>query len=161
VVGKAGWLGLVTLAMCLALPVAAKSPRDQMFPAESWCYARSYSKAHLAEHPVQQVTDIALTPDRGTDSDPMLRLVLKLKLRGLDEVFEAVSYCENEGGDTLYCAVEGDGGGFAVTPAKGGAVLMTVSSYGVGIEGATGFVALERNRGDDRSFLMPMVEVCP
>lgn len=128
-----------------------------MFPATDSCYARSYSKEHLASHPAQRVTQISISPDF-TIADPMLGVHLKLRLRGVPGGnFETFGYCENEGGHTLYCGMEGDAGGFQITPEKAGAILIKVSSYGMTFENETGFATLERNSGDDRSFLLKPV----
>lgn len=154
--GFATALGLTAFA----LPALAQSPRDQMFPAENTCYARDYSPDHLQSHPAQRVTSISLTPDPGTASDQLLRLWVKVSLRGQPGgEFEALSYCENTGGE-LYCGMEGDAGGFAIAPAKNGGVLVTVSSLGMGFENESGFVTLERNSGDDRSFLLGKARGC-
>ena len=135
----------------------AKSPQEQMFPGPDSCYARSYSDDHLTKHPAQRVTQIAISPDF-TIADPMLGVHLTLNLRGVPGgAFEAYAYCENEGGDTLYCGMEGDAGGFQITPAKQGGILIEVSSLGMGFENEAGFATLERNSGDDRSFLLKPV----
>lgn len=140
--------------MFLSAPALALSPQDQMFPDRASCYARSYSKDHLAKHPAQQVTEIAVKPDFEI-ADPMLGLRLWLRLRGVPGgTFEGFAYCENEGGSTLYCGLEGDAGAFVVTPAKGGSILVEVGRYGMSFENAAGFVTLERDQGDDRSFLL-------
>lgn len=132
----------------------AQSPQDQMFPGPDRCYGRSYSDDHLGKHPAQRVTEISVSPDF-TIADPMLGLHVQLRLRGVPGgAFEAYGYCENLGASTLYCGMEGDAGGFEITPAKGGAILITVSSHGMGFENDSGFATLERNAGDDRSFLL-------
>jgi hypothetical protein len=137
-----------------SLPALGKSPQDQMFPGPDSCYARSYSKDHLAKHPEQRVTEIAVIPDFA-GADPMLGLRVLLQLRGVPGgTYEAFAYCENLGASTLYCGMEGDAGGFEIKPAKGGAILIEVSSYGMGFENEAGFATLERNRGDDRSFIL-------
>lgn len=124
-----------------------------MFPGASSCYARTYSKDHLAKHPAQRVTKIAVSPEAGS-TDRYLTLHVNIALRGVPGgQFEAYAYCENEGGH-LYCGMEGDAGGFQISPAKGGAILVEVSSLGMGFENGSGFAVLERNSGDDRSFLL-------
>lgn len=50
--------------------------------------------------------------------------------------------------------LEGDAGGFQITPAKNGAILIEVSSDGMTFENDSGFATLERDAGDDRSFLL-------
>ncbi|MFO1203645.1 MAG: hypothetical protein U1E58_13515 [Tabrizicola sp.] len=126
-----------------------------MFPGPDSCYARAYSDSHLTQHPKQLVTEIAVQPDFSA-ADPMLVLHISLRLRGLPPAgpFEAYAYCENEGGHTLYCAMEGDAGGFQITPRKNGAILIAVSSDGMSFENSTGFATLRRNTGDDRNFLL-------
>lgn len=132
---------------------AAKSPMEAMFPGPDSCYARSYSAVHLADHPAQRVTDIAIRPDFST-ADPFLPVYLTLDLRGVPGgAFEGYAACENEA-DHLYCAMEGDAGGFVITPANGGSILISVSSLGMTFENGTGFATLERASGDDRSFLL-------
>lgn len=153
---------MVTRSLCCAallivggsLAAGAQSPTEQMFPRADSCYARNYRALHLSNHPEQRVTRIAVSPDFVTAS-PQLALELRLQLRGNGGgAFEAYAVCENEGGDTLYCAMEGDAGGFQITPAKNGAILVTVSSLGMTFENEGGFITLERNRGDDRSFIL-------
>jgi hypothetical protein len=138
---------------------AAKSPMEAMFPGPDSCYARSYSPDHLVKHPAQRVTDMAIRPDFSTP-DPFLPVLLTLDLRGVPGgSFEAFAACANEA-DHLYCAMEGDAGGFVISPAKGGAILIRVSSLGMTFENATGFATLDHASGDDRSFLLPP-QICP
>ncbi len=140
--------------LAAAMAVNAKSPQEQMFPGTDSCYVRSYSDDHLAKHPAQRVTDILVSPDF-TIANPLLGLHVQMHLRGVPGgAFEGYGYCENEGGHTLYCGMEGDAGGFQITPAKNGAILIEVSSDGMTFENDSGFATLERNAGDDRSFLL-------
>lgn len=125
-----------------------------MFPDGQACYSRAYSEDHLATHPAQRVMEISLAPDFRI-AHPLLGLRVELRLRGAQGGdFEGYGYCENEGARTLYCGMEGDAGGFTVTPAKGGAVLVTVSNLGMSFENDAGFVTLEQKKGDDRSFIL-------
>jgi hypothetical protein len=48
-----------------------------------------------------------------------------------------------------------------LTPAKDGAILMSLGEWGIMIEGRTGFAELLPDVGDDRSFLIPAVKDCP
>lgn len=142
------------LALLLAAgPVAAQSPTDRLFPVPSTCYARSYSADHLAKHPQQRVTKMALVQDRQAGG-PFLNLWVRVTLRGAaGGEAEALASCENTS-SVLYCTMEGDAGGFQIEEAKGGAVLVSVSSLGMGFETDSGFVTLDRTSGDDRSFLL-------
>ena len=147
---------LTTCAAILmwATSLAAQSPQDQMFPDSARCYARIYSAEHLAAHPAQQVTGISVSPVADY-ADPFLGLFLKLTLRNVPGgAFEAYASCENEGGDTLFCLLEGDAGGFQITPAKKGAILLEVSSLGMTFENDEVFATLEAKSGDDRNFLL-------
>ena len=144
-----------SILMCMAASAGlAQSPQQQMFPGTDSCYSRSYTKDHLAKHPAQRVTQISVSPDFSI-AEPMLGLHIQLRLRGVPGgAYEAYGYCENEGGHTIYCGMEGDAGGFQITPAKNGAILLTVASYGMTFENENGFSTLERTAGDDRSFLL-------
>lgn len=103
---------------------------------------------------MQQVTSIRLAPDFQI-ADPQLGLHVTVVLRGSPGgAFEAYGYCANDGENTLSCGMEGDAGGFTVQSAKGGAVLVSVSSLGMTFENAAGFVTLEKNKGDDRAFIL-------
>lgn len=125
-----------------------------MFPGPDNCYARSYTADHLAEHPSQRVTDIRLSPDVQIVG-PSLVLHVELRLRGTPGgAVEGYGYCETEGKDAVACTMEGDAGAFVVTPAKDGAVLVTVSDLGISFETDSGFVTLKRSSGDDRSFML-------
>jgi len=148
------------LALGPALPLDAQSPRDQLFPTPGSCYSREYSAAHLASHPAQRVTSMALTPDQQAAAGPQLQLWIIATVRTMPGKLEALAYCENSTTDMLDCAMEGDAGGFTISRAKAGAVLMTVSSEGMSFEGETGFVRLEKTRGDDRSFLLQQTLDC-
>ncbi|MES2540716.1 MAG: hypothetical protein V4720_05055 [Pseudomonadota bacterium] len=137
-----------------AVPALAQSPQDRMFPDQANCYARIYAPEHLAAHPKQRVTEMRLSPDVQIAA-PLLALHIEVTLRGTPGgAFEFYGYCENEGETTLYCAMEGDAGGFTLTPARSGAVLLTVSSLGMSFENDAGFVTLEHKKGDDRTFLL-------
>lgn len=124
-----------------------------MFPDPSTCYARTYSAEHLAQHPDQRVTAMRLFPDAQAD-DPRLVLQVQVVLRGTPGgAFAGYGYCENQG-EELYCAMEGDAGGFSISSARDGAILVAVSSLGLSFENDAGFVTLEKEKGDDRSFLL-------
>jgi hypothetical protein len=149
----------VFMALVLTGPLAAQSPTDRMFPDDRSCYAREYGIAHLASHPQQQATSIALTP-QGRSPDGLSRQVwVTATVRSMPGKLEALAYCENIS-DQLYCQMEGDAGAFALTVARDGAVLLAVSSRGMTFEGETGFVTFERSRGDDRSFLLRPTADC-
>ena len=140
--------------MSSATPILADTAIQKLFPQKSGCYARSYSAEHLAAHPAQAVTDIIVLAEAEV-ADPMLGLWVRLNLRGVPGgEFEALAYCETSRTQGLDCGLEGDAGSFSVTPAKNGAILIEVGRYGMSFENDGGYVTLDRNQGDDRSFLL-------
>ena len=143
------------ILMFLSSPVAqAQSPQELMFPGGNRCYEREYGKGHLARHPEQRVIRFSVTPDPVSDA-PRFAVELRLGVRGTPAgAFEAHAICENNGATTLYCAMEGDAGGFQLTPAKNRSLLLSVGSLGMSFENEAGFVLLERDTGDDRSFIL-------
>ena len=142
------------MLMCLAATsLAAQSPADKMFPQRAGCYIRQYSPDHLESHPAQRVTTILLLAEASID-EPMLGVWVNVSLRGVPGgEFEALSYCETVA-DTLSCGMEGDAGSFTLRPDKNGKVLLEVGRYGMSFENERGFETLDRDRGDDRSFLL-------
>ncbi len=144
------------LACGLALPVQAQI----ILPGS--CYLRQYSRDHLAKHPDQTVTMIAIGPETGADEADAPILRVAVTVRGDGEVYLGVGYCDGWG-KRMDCAMEGDAGAFALEPAKDGAVRLTLARRGIAFEGARGFVELAGDRGDDREFLIPAVpaDACP
>jgi hypothetical protein len=153
-------LGLIAgLVAGLSLPAMAQGPIDKLFPGKSGCYARSYSLSHLAKHPEQLVTDIALLADPEV-ADPMLGLWVLVELRGdIAGSYEGFGYCD-PAGPGLACRMEGDAGSFTVTEDEAGAILIEVGRHGMSFEGEVDFITLMPDRGDDRSFLLKPV-ACP
>jgi hypothetical protein len=146
---------LIVVALCCATAVPAHA--DIVLPGQ--CYLRQYSRDHLVQHPNQRVTQIAVGPEAET-SDSILRVAVML--RGDREVYSGAAYC-NQWGRKMDCAMEGDMGSFTLEPAKDGAVRLSVGLPGMSFEGATGFIDLAADRGDDRVFLIPPVpaDACP
>lgn len=150
------------LAFCLlATPALAESPRDALFPSDASCYLRHYTGAHLAKHPNQLVTDIAIGPEPGSFEADVLVVRMQVSLRDHPEILQTAAYCENTGG-TLSCGLEGDGGWFQMERTPKGARVM-VGRDGLFFEGARGFVHIGGGDSDDDVFLMPPVpaDSCP
>lgn len=148
--------------LLIATPALAQSPRDTMFPSDATCYLRHYTAAHLASHPAQQVTDIALGPDQPSWNAQELTLRLGVSLRDSSDYFLSYAYCENTGG-ALSCHLEGDAGWFTLEPAANGGLMMTTGRGGIGFEGAEGMFQIGGSASDDNSFLIPPVpaDSCP
>ena len=131
----------------------AENPMQAMFPGKAGCYARSYNASHLAKHPEQLVTNLAIVADASM-ADPMLGLWIGADLRGdIAGHYEGYAYCETAGG-SLSCGMEGDAGSFTVSSDKDGNILIEVGRYGMSFEGAVDFITLKADRGDDRSFIL-------
>lgn len=147
--------------MLLATPALAESPIQALFPSDGSCYLRHYNRSHMASHPDQMVTEIAMGPASGARSGRVVILNVQVQLRGASEIYQAAAYCENTGG-AVSCGLEGDGGWFQLQPhAKG--MKMTVGSMPLGFEGRNGFVTFGAEASDDDSFILPRVpaDSCP
>lgn len=118
------------------------------------CFVRSYSEQHLKDHPQQQVTYIALSPSPLSDGGAVEEIDLFIQVRSTDYQYHALAYCQPIAGGSL-CSIEGDGGQFTLTPAKGRDLYLTVQPGGLGLEGQTETLRIEADRGDDRKFRIP------
>ncbi len=151
------------LALTLAAtPALAQSPRDTMFPGGEGCYLRNYTRAHLAGHPDQRVTEIALGPWAPGRADPRyLVLTIAVSLRGEPGLLTSAAYCENEA-DHLFCGLEGDAGSFVLEPP--GTVPFAFPSPATACPSKRERLHhLSGTTGDDRVFLLPPVpaDSCP
>jgi hypothetical protein len=150
-------------AAALALPavLVGLAAAAQGLPPGA-CHLRRYAPDHLAAHPAQSVTLIALAPETGAaEADtPVLRL--SVAVRGDREIYRATAYCDRWQ-FPADCLLEGDAGAFRLEAARDGALRLTVAPRGISLEGSRGFVALEGTRGDDRLFLIPRAApgACP
>ncbi len=95
--------------------------------AKPFCYARAYDADHMAKHPRQKVTAIALTYvpekifqgepepqklwDQYADS-PAFSAIVAVTLKGDDRVALGPAYCRTGSSKMLECGIEGDGGLF-------------------------------------------------
>ena len=153
---------LFSLCLVLAGPALAQSPRETLFPSDASCYLRYYNAEHMAKHPAQTVELIQVGPDQTQWQNDELVLKIGLDLRSASGQLLGYAYC-TPAGKGLTCAMEGDAGSFQLTPARDGAIRIDIGPDGVSFEGDSGFVTLEGNSGDDRSFVMPPVpaDACP
>jgi hypothetical protein len=133
--------------------------RQELFPRPDSCYARDYDAAHLASHPVQRVTSLALSPDRTAVGEIYLWLWISGTIRGTGDRLEALAACEPIGA-YLECSMEGDAGEFSIKPAANGAILLEVGPYGMTFEIGGDAVTFDPDRGDDRSFLLRPTAEC-
>lgn len=147
------------LALCLASPALAESPRAALFPDDQGCYRRDYDAAHLAAHPDQLVKTIRLSADKPYSDDRYLLLAIEIVPREGEAVL-AHGYCENTGG-SLSCGLEGDAGWLTLEPTATG-LRAKVGRDGIGFETDTGFITFGGGQSDDEVFALPraMEEAC-
>jgi len=147
-------LALAPLLTALALPAGAEPLRARLFPEDAACYMRLYGADHLAGHPQQRVTRLALIGEPGQSDASTLVATLRVDIRGSAETYVGSAYCQGEG-DSLSCGMEGDAGHFTLSPARMG-VLLRVDGA-ISFEGQGDFLTLSGETGDDRLFLLPLV----
>lgn len=95
------------------------------------CYARVYDAAHLAAHPAQQITRLALSSrTKNQDGTPATAekfdLYVSAVRRGWKEVYEGLAICQKDGAG-FECYREGDMGRFRVTTTEGGRLKLESS----------------------------------
>ena len=100
----------------MAAPAAAASLFRDWQAGGPHCYARSYDAKHLAAHPRQLLTSFTLSdgPPGSTLAKGTLEVSLAFTVRGHKEVFPTLGICR-DGGASMRCDVESDGGSFTVT----------------------------------------------
>ncbi|MEO5616041.1 MAG: hypothetical protein ABIR04_14120 [Cypionkella sp.] len=141
------------LLTILPLPLYAQTGATAMFPPEASCFQRHYDAAHLAKHPQQLITDIALTPAEGQEVSTSLVVDISVKLRDISDSYIGSAYCEADSVG-LSCGMEGDAGAFSLALREDGALLLKVDPRGMSFEGAQDFLTLSGSSGDDRAFFM-------
>ncbi len=142
--------------MLMPLPLFAQTGATAMFPPEASCFHRQYDTAHLAKHPQQFVSDIALTPAEGQEVSTSLVVDISIKLRGVSDSYIGSAYCEPDALG-LSCGMKGDAGAFTLVLRDGGALLLKVDPRGMSFEGDQTFLTLSGTTGDDRAFLLQPV----
>lgn len=147
---------LMALLVFFPLPLLAQTGATAMFPPEAACFHRHYSAAHLAQHPQQTVTDIALTPAAGQEVSMSLVVDISVKLLGQADSYIGSAYCEPDAMG-LSCGMEGDAGAFSLTLRDDGGLLLRVDPRGMSFEGPRDFLTVSGTSGDDREFLMQPV----
>ena len=138
----------------LASPAVSQSGVELLFNPDPPCFSRNYDAAHLDSHPHQQVTMMVVTADTedmALDSTDDLLLLVDVMVRGVATPYSGVAYC-SVAGDGLDCFMEGDAGGFSLTP-DGKRLRLAVGPNGLSFE-ADDFLTLEPDKGDDRVFLL-------
>jgi hypothetical protein len=157
--GMRGLLLLVPLVF--ALPALAQGLRGDLFPSDGACYLRFYGDAHMASHPDQRVTEIAIGPDAAQTTVAALAVRLQVQTRDSDDFYTGIAYC-TDAGSRLECGIEGDSGGFTLQ-LRADALQLNVGDGGIFLEGPSDVLAISGTTGDDRTFRLPPVpaDSCP
>lgn len=151
---------ILALTLLLASPATAENVLYSHFGNDALpsggCFARNYSKAHLAEHPDQLVTNISLGISPLSQGGKTPTLMLFVKLRGDPYYYSESATCKIKG-QGLNCFLERDAGAFILTGEKNGVLRLTVGKGGMDLAGDR-LVEISGTQGDDREFLIPNVD---
>lgn len=92
------------------------------------CFSRHYTKAHLASHPEQNVTDMLVYVTRQVGPDPYYSLNMQVNFRHIRKPFQISGGCSEseDGKHPLGCGVECDGGSLAVRVKDENAILVDI-----------------------------------
>lgn len=119
---------LVPVSLVTTVTVGARPLEKELPPKGKACFERLYDAAHLAAHPKQEVTRIAVTHDRtgetGSEKDAPLYLEVEINVRGKADNFRLGGFCAVQG-QALLCTPEWDAGTFTVQAAAGGGLTVT------------------------------------
>lgn len=150
---------LPVLLAVLAAPACAQDLAETHF-SMNFCWERTYSAEHLAEHPEQRVTRVVIRKEPlGFPKSPGETLMeIAVTFRGADgsregPKAEAIGFCRADGGERLSCGLEGDAGRYEMV-AEGRELLLTVGEEGMVFESSRARHELRADEGDDRSFLL-------
>ncbi|PPD41363.1 MAG: hypothetical protein CTY15_13785 [Methylocystis sp.] len=135
------------LLLTLAAAPASAEPFEDVF-GKTACYLRAYDAAHLAAHPNQQTTRLALSfgktnQDGAPATAKNFSLYVSARRKGSSEQYEGLAFCK-AAGDGFDCQREGDMGSFRLTAAPGGRLKMDAPR--TTFEGQTDFFTVENGR---------------
>lgn len=134
---------------------------DETHFARNFCWERTYSVQHLAEHPEQTVAAMRIGREpmghpKGIDETLM---EIEVTFRGEDggrlgEAGSAVGSCRPDGQDRLRCSLEGSAGTYAVEAQGAGEILVTPGERPMTFETRRTVHELRADEGDDRAFVL-------
>lgn len=92
------------------------------------CFRRVYTKAHLATHPDQNVTEMRLFVSKPEGNVSQFELVLGVNFRASKALFKVSGGCRrpDDGTGALSCGIECDGGWVGVRARDANAVLVDI-----------------------------------
>jgi hypothetical protein len=102
--------------------------RDPGTGAAHACFIRRYTKAHLASHPKQNVTDMLLYVNKQEGTDLYYSLNMQVNFRQLKKPFQVAGSCSqgSDGRHALSCGIDCDGGSLAVRVKNETSVLVDI-----------------------------------
>lgn len=134
------------------------------------CWERTYSAAHLSQHPLQKVERMRMTLEFDEikpnadfpDGMKTYNFELKAALRGREGTARAVGNCYTGEDDVVFCGVECDGGGVDISFAKNGkdlfvdlqAATQIRMTYSCGVDDGQEEVIHLTAEPDDKNFLL-------
>jgi hypothetical protein len=137
--------------LLMATTAVADTARDML--RGDACFARTYDRTHLRQHPRQTVRSFylhAAGPEwRSTETRGRFGLEFGLRLVGRADAYTGVGMCISRNGN-VECQVEGDGGAFVVSPFGR---LLRVDIARLELEGAHDFTP-DLARADNRIMLL-------
>lgn len=96
----------------------------------SACFSRQYTKAHLAGHPHQNVTDMLVYVDKpaGEGEQQSYTVALGVNFRTLATAFQVSGSCSagSDGRSALNCGIECDGGSISVRVKNEESILVEI-----------------------------------
>jgi hypothetical protein len=135
-------------------------PLEDAFPTITSCYLRDYSDSHLAKHPEQRVTRIAVGPDLNAYAEGQVGAIrLSVVLRDGVALSE-VADCRSKGAST-FCVMDAELGIYTINATPEG-IRLQVGEEGISFEtfnpdepDAVDRVMISGISGDDRVFDIP------
>jgi hypothetical protein len=127
-------IALAAIGLALTAAPALAGPNDiELFGKDpgndlaAACFMRHYDDAHMAAHPGQNVTDMAVLVDARSneDGERTYKVGLGVKFRGLQSQMQAEAYCglSLDGETVLGCGIDCDGGQVDVDMQQGSMVV--------------------------------------
>jgi hypothetical protein len=95
------------------------------------CFIRHYTKAHLASHPQQNVTDMLVYVGKQEGSDQYYSVNMQVNFRQLKKPFQVSGSCglDADGKKMLSCGIDCDGGHIDVRVKSDAALLVEIPTY--------------------------------
>lgn len=105
--------------------------RDPGSGAANACFLRHYTKAHLASHPKQNVTDMLVYVGKQEGTEQYYSVNMQVNFRQLKKPFQVSGNCsaDAEGKKALSCGIDCDGGHIDVRLKNETSLLVEIPTY--------------------------------